>query len=988
MVCVWLSAVPIVRVPLGKIQLASCNAPTLPNQSQASLTYVAIGSQNEVEVVDATTGAVVGCPIPVGTDPVALDQYLTWQGADSQILVADHGSDDLEIIDAETNTNVAAISLPAAPTAVTASHGPTCALVLEPAANEVSEVNLQTRTVSGNLTTSSGLPTGTPSSITFNGDGSHAYVTYPALHKVAIIDWSSGCSFSVASTYTGSSSFDPQSVTVAANWTTAYVSDSSSTGVIDVVNVASGGFSISSSITLTGQPAQATVSQDLSTVYVAITGSADEVAVIKTSGDTVTYWSVPISAGPLALSHDGSTLQLGASGASTLDLLNTSAESLENSVVLDGTPTAVFATIYKQLYFSAYVADSGTNDIAVVDTAADTVRSYVSLGSNTDPVAVAVSPDGKYAYVVDRTSNSLSVLQTNLIGTGATVQVASVALGAGSSPLAVAVSPSGDTVLVADSGTTGSYAGTVSVIDTDPADTGYLTRIATIDVNGTGTSADLPFAVAFSPDGTHAYVVDEANGAVTVLQTATPPSGDSFDYSYERMEPNAGLAGTGPQGIAISPNDQMAYVTALNGYVYPFTIGTVSGQPGWLEKVPPTGTQLRYAVGSTPGAIILSPEGQTAWVVNSGSDSVSQLNTATGGVTTPITTSSTPSGEAITPDVGTYLEANDNSTVSVFNGSPTTGWGTPTNVSLETSADPSGLAVNPVPTDPTSGSLVGFNDADNPSALAVAGGTDVQDGVDTATGAYTMHLDDLSLPDIGLPLDLSQDYDSLNPSGAGPLGNGWTFSYGMSVYQYPTTGSSACDLRVTQENGSYAIFRPPAGSYSSCPLSGAQANYEPPPWEQATMSVVPDCYEGDACWDMTRDGTTQFLFDQPSGKLVFEQDLNGNRVTLAYNGSGQLSTVTAASGQRALYFNWTSGLISSVTDGPGGTGREVAFAYSGGNLTDVTLTASSTNDPLSHHWHFVYTSNLLTSWWSPTMKRAIPATALRRHRSPTARLDS
>ena len=42
----------------------------IPTASQASDSYVAIGSQNEVQVLDAATGNLIGSPITVGTDPV------------------------------------------------------------------------------------------------------------------------------------------------------------------------------------------------------------------------------------------------------------------------------------------------------------------------------------------------------------------------------------------------------------------------------------------------------------------------------------------------------------------------------------------------------------------------------------------------------------------------------------------------------------------------------------------------------------------------------------------------------------------------------------------------------------------------------------------------------------------------------------------------------------------------------------------------------
>jgi YVTN family beta-propeller protein len=55
-------------------------------------------------------------------------------------------------------------------------------------------------------------------------------------------------------------------------------------------------------------------------------------------------------------------------------------------------------------------------------------------------------------------------------------------------------------------------------------------------------------------------------------------------------------------------------------------------------------------VGSGPNAIAITPNGQTVYVVNSGSGSVTPIDTATNTAGAPITVGSSPEGIAITPD--------------------------------------------------------------------------------------------------------------------------------------------------------------------------------------------------------------------------------------------------------------------------------------------------------------------------------------------------
>ncbi|MGH9169530.1 MAG: hypothetical protein ACRD0Z_01425, partial [Acidimicrobiales bacterium] len=124
----------------------------------------------------------------------------------------------------------------------------------------------------------------------------------------------------------------------------------------------------------------------------------------------------------------------------------------------------------------------------------------------------------------------------------------------------------------------------------------------------------------------------------------------------------------------------------------------------------------------------------------------------------------------------------------------------------------------------------------------------------------------------------------------------------------------------------------------------------------------------DSCFDVTRGGTDQYLFDETTGDLVSEIDPNGNTVSLAYS-SGVLQTVTGESGVRQLSFTYSGGKLSEVTDS---AGRTASFAYTSGNLTSMTLSASTTHDPLTHEWAFSYISSghLLSDWWSPDNQAA------------------
>ncbi len=183
--------------------------------------------------------------------------------------------------------------------------------------------------------------------------------------------------------------------------------------------------------------------------------------------------------------------------------------------------------------------------------------------------------------------------------------------------------------------------------------------------------------------------------------------------------------------------------------------------------------------------------------------------------------------------------------------------------------------------------------------------------VDAPTGNFWHTFDDLSVPGRGIPLDLTRTYNSMSAATDGPLGFGWSFPYDMSL-SFP----DATHVVVNQENGSQVTFTEQSGG-----------TYTAPP--RVTAALV---HNEDGSWTFVRRHSDTFSFDS-SGRLTQEQDLNGYVTALAYNGSGQLATVTDPAG-RKLTFAYTGDHISSVTDP---LGRVVRYAYDGeGNLTDVT----------------------------------------------------
>src|SRR6266478_2286692 len=98
----------------------------------------------------------------------------------------------------------------------------------------------------------------------------------------------------------------------------------------------------------------------------------------------------------------------------------------------------------------AYIVNTGSNSVSVIDTTSNTVVATVSVGGS--PLEVAITPDGTRVYVTNGNDNTVSVVDAASNTVVATVRVGAPGLG-------VAITPDGTRAYVATFGP-------VSVIDT------------------------------------------------------------------------------------------------------------------------------------------------------------------------------------------------------------------------------------------------------------------------------------------------------------------------------------------------------------------------------------------------------------------------------------------------------------------------------------------------------------------------------------------
>ena len=113
--------------------------------------------------------------------------------------------------------------------------------------------------------------------------------------------------------------------------------------------------------------------------------------------------------------------------------------------------------------------------------------------------------------------------------------------------------------------------------------------------------------------------------------------------------------GTNPQGIAITPDGNYAYVTNFNS-------NNVS-----VIQISTNTVVATVAVGTNPQGIAITPDGNYAYVTNSSSNNVSVIQISTNTVVATVAVGTNPYGVAITPDGNyAYVANQDFNDVSVI----------------------------------------------------------------------------------------------------------------------------------------------------------------------------------------------------------------------------------------------------------------------------------------------------------------------------------
>lgn len=338
--------------------------------------------------------------------------------------------------------------------------------------------------------------------------------------------------------------------------------------------------------------------------------NSNSVSVIDTATDKViTTLSVGFKPYFIAITPDGTKAYVTNYNSGSVSVI----DALEDKVV-------DVITVGSKPYFIAvmpdgtktYVVNSFSNSVSVIDTESDEVIGSIKVSDT--PTFIVITSDGTRAYVVNSFSNAISVIDTTIDKVIETIAV-------GNKPYYMAITPDGRKAYVSNAGcnyftgsdsasliTRGTNSNTVSVID--------LTTDMVIRTIPVGSK---PYYVAITSDGTKAYVVNSFSNNVSVIDTIT----DTLITTIP--------VGNKPYYIAITSDGSRAYVTNSGSYYF-----MVNGSNCLIDSdsdsdsVSVIDTSLNAVietvrVDSTPLFVVITPDGDKAYVVNSFSNSVSVI---------------------------------------------------------------------------------------------------------------------------------------------------------------------------------------------------------------------------------------------------------------------------------------------------------------------------------------------------------------------------
>ncbi|MDN5865651.1 MAG: lactonase family protein, partial [Gammaproteobacteria bacterium] len=311
------------------------------------------------------------------------------------------------------------------------------------------------------------------------------------------------------------------------------------------------------------------------------------------------------------------------------------------SIVIDPADNYLYTANNNGGDVSAFEIGTGGVLTPVVGNACSGTSASNCFDAGGSPSAIAVTPDGHYAYVADYASQdgiqAYRIVQTTAPTTAAgALSAIGAAVAVNNLIHGLVINPSGKYLYAANTNFGQVSAWTIGA-------GGLLGAVAggSACLNGDSNcfaAGNRPWSVAVDPTGRFVYAVNR-NGndvsAFTINMATGALTGISANACSGATATNCFAAGSTPERLAIDPTGRFVYVSNNGGNnVSLWTIGSAGGLIPVAHSAcaVPSDPNNCLAAGSLPSFVAADPAGRFFYVTNNFSDSVSAYATQVGPV--------------------------------------------------------------------------------------------------------------------------------------------------------------------------------------------------------------------------------------------------------------------------------------------------------------------------------------------------------------------
>lgn len=357
------------------------------------------------------------------------------------------------------------------------------------------------------------------------------------------------------------------SIAITPNALYGYVGQSGAPGFVSVINLTTNTFI--TTVTVGTNPAMIAVTTNGSYVYANNAATAN-ISIINTSTNTLAGTITLADGGGQAIAMTPNGQYAYAASGNTIAVINLSSNTVATTIPT-GFATQSIAIGQNGLYcYTVQGASTATpNYVTVIDLTTNAIVATVQMGSSNQAISAAVTPNCQYVYVVDINTQPTGGIPGTVAVIRASTNTIVATVTVGSRPRGIAISRNGSYVYVGNRSTNN-----VSVISTATNTVTATITVGNGPTNGSTMGIGVPHS-AFILDNQNgnAYIIDETYLATPVISVSLGNSTGPYSIVLTADRSRAYVADNSTNTLSYVALDyESLYPTALASG-NPITVG-------------------------------------------------------------------------------------------------------------------------------------------------------------------------------------------------------------------------------------------------------------------------------------------------------------------------------------------------------------------------------------------------------------------------------